>query len=126
MNKWQKDVLEFQIKFKNFHQNKLCIPSNEVIEFRKNLIKEEVVDELLSALDKKDLEKIADGITDSIYVLLGTAIAFGIDIEPIWNEVHRSNMEKVSSGDELKKVTKPKDWNPPNILKLLKEQGYKI
>ncbi len=125
MNKWQQDVLDFQIKLKNYSQDKVAIPPEDVINFRKDLIHEEVFEELFYALDTKDMEKIADGITDSIYVLLGTAIAFGIDLTPIWEEVHRTNMEKEPSDDPIKKVRKPEGWKRPDIEGLLKAQGWK-
>ncbi len=125
MNKWQQDVLEFQKKLKNYCQDKIGMPSDDVIEFRKNLIIEEVVEELLYAMETKDIIKVADGITDGIYVLLGAAIAYGIDLEPIWNEVHRTNMQKEPCDDPVKKVRKPEGWQPPDIERLLKEQGWK-
>ena len=125
MTKWQQDVLDFQRKFKNYKQDNVGVPEEDVIEFRKNLIIEEVVEELLYALDTKDIVKVADGIADSIYVLLGTALAFGIDMEPIWNEIHKTNMAKESSGDQVKKVIKPEGWQPPDIVELLKNQGWK-
>jgi predicted HAD superfamily Cof-like phosphohydrolase len=131
MNKWQKDVLDFQVKYKNYHQSSVSMPSDEIIEFRKDLIIEEVVEELLYALDTKDMVKVADGIADSIYVLLGTAIAFGIDLEPIWEAVHDSNMKKVrhdmsdEANNTIHKVVKPEGWQPPDIEGLLKAQGWK-
>jgi predicted HAD superfamily Cof-like phosphohydrolase len=124
MNKWQQDVLDFQVKLKNYRQEKVAFPPEDVINFRKDLIHEEVFEELFHALDTKDMEKIADGIADGIYVLLGTAIAFGIDLAPIWEEVHKTNMQKEPSDDSVKKVKKPEGWQPPDIAGLLKAQGW--
>lgn len=45
--------------------------------------------------------KVADGIADSLVVQLGTAVACGIDIEPIFNEVMRSNWSKMWSIKDL-------------------------
>lgn len=41
-----------------------------------------------------DIVGVADGIADLQVVNLGTAVAFGIDIEPVFNEVMRSNNTK--------------------------------
>ena len=68
-------------------------PEEERIELRKKLIREEV-GETLHAIDEKDLIEVADGIADSIVVLVGTALEFGIDLSAVWAEVHRSNMAK--------------------------------
>jgi phosphoribosyl-ATP pyrophosphohydrolase len=130
MDKLQKDVLDFQVKYKNYHQTKPSVPAEHVRKFRKDLIEEEVVKELIPAIETGNIEKVADGIADAIYVLYGTAIAFGIDMEPIWNEVHRSNMEKVryDNSDEasnmIHKVVKPEGWKPPDIVRELHKQGW--
>ena len=50
-----------------------------------------------------NMVEVADGIADLIYVALGAALEFGIDIEPIFNEVHRSNMSKAWSTEEVEK-----------------------
>jgi len=68
-------------------------PHEDIIDLRVTLIEEEVK-ETLTAIRRKDLVEVADGIADSIVVLVGTARALGIDLTPVWNEVHRSNMAK--------------------------------
>lgn len=62
-------------------------------ELRKRLIREEA-EELCRAIDEDDLPEIADGCCDLVYVTVGTAITCGIDLEPQWAEVQRSNMSK--------------------------------
>lgn len=41
---------------------------------------------------------IADGLADLLYVVFGTALSFGIPIESVFAEVHRSNMTKEKLG----------------------------
>jgi len=50
---------------------------------------------------RPDLVKIADGIADSLVVQLGTAVACGIDIEPVFTEVMRSNWSKLWTDRDL-------------------------
>jgi predicted HAD superfamily Cof-like phosphohydrolase len=47
------------------------------------------------------LDGIADAIADISYVNYGAANAFGIDIEPIEDEVHASNMTKLFTTEEV-------------------------
>lgn len=68
----------------------------EVVELRKKLIMEEL-QELLLGIAGEDIVAIADGISDLVYVLVGTAISYGIPFERCYREVHASNMTKIYS-----------------------------
>ena len=83
------------------------LASTEIRELRVNLIEEEIEETITAlyaanGLDDQDgnphqaLANIADGIADSIVVLIGTALAYGIPLQKVWDEVHRSNMDKVT------------------------------
>lgn len=118
------DVMEFHKKFCT-DQIELfpAIPTKEIKALRIRLISEEVINELLPALETDNLVEIADGINDAIVVLLGTAIAYGIPKE-VWKEVHKSNMAKAQpDGTVLRradgKILKPESWTPPDIGKIL-------
>lgn len=123
MKSEQKMVMDFMLKFQQEVKTQPAIPSPQVLILRANLIMEEVF-ELLDAMgldyavvgtsktkpnytfsynDKPcDIVKVADGLADIHYVAdTGTALAFGIDMEPIFNEVHRSNMSKLWTESEL-------------------------
>jgi predicted HAD superfamily Cof-like phosphohydrolase len=47
---------------------------------------------------KTDFVEAADAIADLNYVVNGAACAMGLDIEPVDDEVHRSNMTKFIDG----------------------------
>jgi predicted HAD superfamily Cof-like phosphohydrolase len=119
---WFNDILDFHKIFKQKISKKPEVPDIDTVLLRSDLIKEEYT-ELHIAIMRDDLINIADGITDLIVVLLGTAISYGIDIRPIWNEIHKTNMAKI--GGPIRddgKILKPTGWKAPEIDRLLKEQ----
>jgi len=100
----------------------LNIPE-ERIRLRSNLILEEYC-ELMNGIEEKNLVKIADGMADTIYVIIGAALEFGINLVPVWEEVQKTNMTK--AGGLLRedgKRLKPEGWEPPNIKAVLIKQG---
>lgn len=99
------------------------VPSDDVCLLRSRLVLEEY-EEFEWAMDLDKIPEMADAIADLIYVLLGTAIAYGIDMRPVWAEVQRSNLSK--AGGERRadgKVQKPAGFTPPDIAGILERQG---
>lgn len=123
MNKWQADLVSFHEKFGLDISATPGFPPTTVEKLRINLIEEEMK-ETIKALEDGNLVEIADGITDAIYALLGTAVSYGIDINPVWREVHKTNMAKVGGKvREDGKILKPEGWTAPNIASILIKQG---
>ena len=170
----QQQVAEWMVKFGQEVLSKPTIPSLEVRKLRAKLILEEALetirglnlhpyvrynhyeDDMIeddslgfweNPKDKPSLEEITDGIADSMFVLLGTAAACGIDMEYIFKEVVRSNSSKLWSNEEYEnylgseqlnfkpmggkylaknlegKVIKSPSYSPPNIKQLLENQN---
>lgn len=113
------------------------IPPDDRKQLRIRLITEEVVKELLPALEDNNMGKIADGIADGIYVLIGCALEYGIPLGRIWDAVQEANMAKVDAetgkvihsdgtdGFPKGKVLKPFGWTEPPIDLILANYGYK-
>lgn len=85
---------------------------------------EEEVGEFVMASEKGDLVAIADALADITYVIYGTALTYGIDLDSVLHEVHRSNMSKLGSdGKPLirddGKVLKSERYFPPDIASVL-------
>lgn len=72
-----------------------------------------------------DLEGVVDGCADISVVTIGTLIAFGVDDEPILEEVDQANLRKFGPGSYARedgKWMKPPGWTPPDILGALERQ----
>ncbi len=123
MNLEQKEVQQFHETFNIHIAHKPTIPSEDITVRRVNLITEELL-ELRDAMKNGDIVEIADGIADLLYVVYGTAVECGLDMEPIFAEVHRSNMTKIGGHfNEYKKLVKPPTYDPPHLLPLIEAQS---
>lgn len=96
---------------------------DELAKLRVALLEEEV-GEFVTASQKADLIGIADALADIVYVIYGTALTYGIDLDSVLREVHRSNMSKLAeNGKPLiradGKVLKSDQYFPPNIAAAL-------
>jgi predicted HAD superfamily Cof-like phosphohydrolase len=93
---------------------------------RVRLIQEEF-DELRAALGQQDLAGVAKELADLLYVVYGTAVSCGIDLEPVFREVHRSNMSKVGGHKRADgKWVKPPGYSPARIQPILAAQGDSV
>ena len=70
----------------------------KVVGLRARLMCEEL-GETLEAMSNDDMEGVADGLADLVYVVAGTALALGIPLDKVWDEVQRSNMSKFPECD---------------------------
>ena len=69
-----------------------------------------------------NLVEVIDGLCDLLYVTFGTAVAAGIDLDRYFQEVHRSNLEKLTGPKRADgKQLKPEGWQPPRIQQLLEQ-----
>ena len=117
-------VREFHAKFGLLKEpRRPHLPDRDTQSLWLDLVKEEYA-EYLEAVIAQDIVGITDALADIIYIAYGVAIAHGIDLRPIFAEVHRTNMAKEGGGErEDGKILKPEGWEPPNIERLLREQG---
>ncbi len=124
----QRKVKEFHEAFGLLVNDRPTVPGGvpgveKTTVLRHRLIAEEL-DEFDAACWDGDVVAVADALADLLYVVYGAAVSFGIDMEPVFNEVHRSNMTKVGGHkDEGGKWVKPKTYTPPDLAPILIRQG---
>ncbi len=90
--------------------------SDKINALRVSLIKEEL-DELIEAMNKKDLVEVADALTDILYVTYGAGHAFGINLDDCFEEVQNSNMSKLDKDGKPIYNNKGKVMKGPNYFK---------
>lgn len=79
----------------------------------------------IGALEEDNLENIAKELCDLIYVLIGCGLAYGINMDKAFAEVHKSNMTKFpKNGEPLNrrpdgKVMKPSTYKPADMGKVI-------
>jgi predicted HAD superfamily Cof-like phosphohydrolase len=128
MTNEQDKVVLFMEAYKQECPDKPAIPSVAIRQLRARLIMEEAIEtckglgmepilfnaagdrsdftELEYQEGPADLVEIADGLADLHYVAYcGTGAAIGVDMEPVFLEVHRSNMTKLWSTKEKIEVS---------------------
>ena len=116
-------VKKFMLTFSQEVKNKPSFPSEKIVNLRCALIEEEL-SELKDAIKIKDLNEVADALTDILYVTYGAGIAFGIDLDKCFEEVQNSNMSKLGSDgkpiyNDKGKVMKGPNYFKPDLNKFL-------
>jgi predicted HAD superfamily Cof-like phosphohydrolase len=106
------------------------LPTNRVADslaqLRVRLLREEV-EEFADAVERRDLVAIADALADVVYVAYGSAVTYGLDLDAVVREVHRSNMSKLDTNGrpllrEDGKVLKSERYRPPGIERVIEDQ----
>lgn len=125
-NSWMIKVGTFNILAGN---NLLPFPSladRKTRAFRVRLLGEEW-NEYKRAEWNNNFPEIADALADMLYVILGTAAIYGLDMDTIFSQVHASNLTKflpqgVAKKDSSGKIIKSKWFRPPGIRQYLDNQ----
>lgn len=100
--------------------------SPELAQLRVDLLVEEV-GEFADATRDQDIVAMADALGDIVYVAYGAAVTYGIDLDAVVAEIHRSNMSKLDAAGrpvlrEDGKVLKSSRYRPPDVKRVLAEQ----
>lgn len=114
---------EFHRTFGLPHRATPGMPPPQLAEMRQRLLDEEV-GELADAVRSGELEKIAHELADVVYVAYGTALTYGVDLDAVIAEIHRSNLTKLDrDGRPLHrddgKVARSDRYRPPDIAGVL-------
>ena len=122
-SKWVQDIAEMQEKYgvRKWVED----PANkdklkDFMAFRLDFIEEEF-EETLLAFAEQDPEEIVDGLIDICVVAIGTLLAFDVDPDKAWDEIHKANMAKEVGVKKsrpnplgLPDLSKPEGWTPPS------------
>lgn len=123
-------VMDFHKLYNAYISEKPELRDKDIAKLRIKLLDEEL-NEYKEAVYTNNLVEIADALGDIIYVAIGAAISYGIPMEKVFAEIHRSNMDKLDENgnpiiNEYGKVVKPSWWQPPDLKTILIEHGANI
>ena len=119
-------VRKFMETFGQEIKKKAEFPPEKITSLRYDLIKEEL-EELSTAIEKKDIKEVADALTDILYVTYGAGHAFGINLDKCFQEVQNSNMSKLGLDgkpiyNDKGKVMKGPNYFKPNLEKFFYDE----
>jgi len=124
----QNKVREFHEAFGAYIAPSLGEVGDDIRKLRIRLMNEEV-NEYLIGEENNDIENMAKELADILYIAFGTAVSYGIPLEDVFEEVHRSNMSKLGNDGkpvyrEDGKVLKGPNFSPADIAHVFsKAQG---
>ena len=123
MNQEQQMVHQFHERFGLVTNSRPSVPGGNVHRLRTLLIEEELA-EFRNAGEAEDLVGVADALADLLYVVYGAATEYGIDLAPVFAEIHRSNMTKDSCrGCRADgKVSKGPEYQAPDVRAVMASQ----
>jgi hypothetical protein len=128
MNQWQRDVQEFHDGVVRGKRRPCADPGFRDTALRLSLVEEETR-ELREAVETGNFPEAVDALVDILYVTLGAAVAWGVDLDLVWRAVHAANMAKGNGPmREDGKRLKPHGWKAPDVAGVIDRQrdSYRI
>ncbi len=95
------------------------LPAHPVLitDERIAFIRKMVNDEMEELEEAETVHDQADALVDAIYYICDFAATHGINLDPVFEIVHRANMQKVVDGKVIRrddgKILKPEGWEDP-------------
>lgn len=104
--------------------SELCVLYEGARERHQSIAKLLTTNDAANSVWKDAKREVADALGDILVVVIGTALAFGLDIEEIMRRIHKSNMSKLGVGGKPiyrkdGKVMKGPDYEPPYLEDLV-------
>lgn len=122
LNEEQEKVFNFLVTFDLARRVSPGWPLRKDAKQRIAHIREELK-ELIEADKACNLIRVADALTDLLYVVYGAFCVYGLNATPLFNEVHRSNMTKIGGHkDKNGKWIKPNSYDPPKLASIINTQ----
>jgi|CXWL01.1.fsa_nt_gi predicted HAD superfamily Cof-like phosphohydrolase len=122
MTREQQMVSDFHQAFDALQSLTPTVIDPDTRRLRLTLLYEEL-QEAEEAMHSGDLPAIAKELADLLYVVYGTAVSYGINLGPVFREVHRSNLTKLGGTRRADgKWLKPASYSPADIAPLLERQ----
>lgn len=122
------DVIDFHNKYGLIYTGKVRPLDKSTQAYRIHFLEEEL-NEFIQSANLDDTVGMADALIDIVYVAMGTAYMMGLPWQKLWDEVQRTNMNKIRATDanqskrkNLLDVIKPEGWEPPNLKAIIDEQ----
>lgn len=122
------DVVDFHNKYGLVYTGKVRPLDKSTQAYRIHFLEEELK-EFIQSANLDDTVGMADALIDIVYVAMGTAYMMGLPWQKLWDEVQRTNMNKIRATDanqskrkNLLDVIKPEGWEPPNLKAIIDEQ----
>lgn len=122
-----RDVRDFHAKFNQIVGYAPQFISTRLAHERYKFMLEELTEWWKKGVLKGDLNEIADGLIDLVYVAKGTAVMYGLPWRELWDDVQGANMRKVpklTHRGTTHDVGKPEGWVGPRTAEILADAGF--
>ncbi len=120
-------VRQFHVKFNQVVSDDPQFISQRLAKERFDFMLEELTEWWEKGVLQHDLNEIADGLVDLVYVAKGTAVMYGLPWRALWDDVQRANLAKVPKVTHRgtnHDVGKPEGWVGPQTAEVLANAGF--
>lgn len=78
----------------------IMVTNPDTVKFRMSLIDEEYK-ELCQAVAENDFTEVVDALGDILYVVYGMGLRIGVNLDQVFDIIHKSNMSKLCETEQI-------------------------